>query len=363
MNIDQLLKEYEVSNTINNIKNINDKNINCFKKLITPNELFEILPNTAENIKFVDTQRREISNIIHKKDKRKLIIVGPCSIHNVAEAKEYALYLSELAKKVEKKIKIVMRVYFEKPRTINGWKGLINDPDLNKTYDIDKGLYLARDLLLYLISIKMPTAYEVLDTFTPQYISDLICWSAIGARTTESQVHRQLVSGLSMPTGFKNNTNGDCKIAIDAIMSANTPHYFYGITYDGKAARISTTGNLDCHLILRGSKNGPNYYIDDIKNIQYIMDENKLDSSIMIDCSHDNSRKDYKNQHIVWNYYLENYISNKNIIGLMLESNLNEGKQTLTDNIDALQYGVSITDSCIDFTETNNLILNMYNIL
>ena len=356
------LKENIIKSNDETNYNIDNININYFKKLITPNELINKVPNNENNKLFIIETRKIIENIIKGQDKRKLLIVGPCSIHNIDEAKKYALMLKNISLKVIDKIFIVMRVYFEKPRTTIGWKGMINDPDLNNSFNIDKGLFNARELLQYITNIELPTAYEVLDTFTPQYISDLISWAAVGARTTESQVHRQLVSGLSMPVGFKNNTSGNTKVAIDAIKSAKNSHCFYGITYDGFASVISTMGNNYCHVILRGSDSGPNYFNKDIESLKKEITENKLTNknNIMIDCSHGNSYKDYKNQEKVWEYILDNYIDDQEIFGFMLESNINEGSQKLT-NPKELKYGISITDSCISFSKTIELVMKMYN--
>jgi 3-deoxy-7-phosphoheptulonate synthase len=381
------------NNIKNNIKNNNDINVDKITELIIPNDLISKLPITPEIKNNVNNLRLEIKKILNKKSDKKILIVGPCSIHNVGEAKEYANMLSELSKKVSDKLLIVMRVYFEKPRTTVGWKGLINDPLLNNTFEVNNGLYIARELLLYISNLGLATGCEILDTITPQYISDLVSWGAIGARTTESQVHRQLVSGLSMPVGFKNTTTGDYKVAIDAIISAKHPHCFFGITGEGRAAIVKTNGNNTGHIILRGSNIRPNYNWDNILEIEQVYNniinnikndlnpeqksellekqdieqENSLENNIfdylniIIDCSHGNSGKDYRNQHEVWNYCIDNYIVSKSstVIGYMLESNINAGKQTLTTP-DDLKYGISITDSCICFKETEELILNMY---
>jgi 3-deoxy-7-phosphoheptulonate synthase len=263
---------------------------------------------------------------------------------------------------VKDQILIVMRVYFEKPRTTVGWKGLINDPNLDNSFDVNKGLILARQLLLNLNTIGMPCGYEVLDTITPQYISDLISWGAIGARTTESQVHRQLVSGLSMPVGFKNGTGGNIKIARDAILSARYPHCFMGITNVGEPAICKTKGNLSCHLILRGSSDAPNYSEQHIEKSIKLLDEHKLPRAIMVDCSHGNSRKDHTKQKVVLKNIMNQIKANKHIIGVMIESNIYEGHQKLTDP-NALAAGISITDSCISIIETEAIILDAYNAL
>ena len=260
--------------------------------------------------------------------------------------------------KYEDTLVIIMRVYFEKPRTTVGWKGLINDPDLNGSYNINKGLSMARSLLIYLNSIGVPCGCEFLDTTTPQYIADLVSWGAIGARTTESQVHRQLTSGLSMPVGNKNGTGGSITIARDAILSASQPHSFLGITNEGSHAIIVTKGNKYCHIILRGSNtSGPNYKKKYIKITEKILSENNIIPNIIVDCSHGNSNKNYKKQSIVLDNVCSQISSgNKSIVGVMVESNLNEGNQKLTNNIEELKYGISITDSCINWNTTKNLL-------
>jgi len=336
--------------------NIQDINIESIDTLTCPKEVFNILPSNEQNNKFIQDSRNTIQNILDNKDKRIIVIIGPCSIHNIQEAKEYANMLYSLSEKVKDKLFIIMRVYFEKPRTTIGWKGLINDPEINNSFNINKGIQLARELLLYTADLGLPAGSEILDTFIPQYIGDLLSWGAIGARTTESQIHRQLVSGLSFPMGFKNNTHGDVKVAMDAIESARNSHCFFGITDTGRASIVKTTGNNYCHIILRGSKDTPNYYKENIDKI-------KLNNqNIFIDCSHGNSKKDYKNQKIVWKYILDNYISQKEysiIKGLMLESNIYEGAQKTEK---PLKKGVSITDSCIGFTETEKLIMDLYHL-
>ena len=345
---------------------VNNLNVNSISPLITPEELKEkIVPVSNKILDFVLNTRNQIKDILNGNDKRKLIIIGPCSIHDVNAAKEYGLKLKEIAKIVKDKILIVMRVYFEKPRTTIGWKGLINDPDLNNTFNINKGLQMARELLVFLNDNEIPCGYEILDTFTPQYIGDLISWGAIGARTTESQVHRQLVSGLSMPVGFKNNSSGDYKIAADAIVSANHPHCFYGIDEKGKAAIVQTNGNNDCHIILRGSKYGTNYSIKDVKMVKDILKHSKVKINVMVDCSHGNSGKDYRKQPDVFGYLIKELENNPEfIMGMMIESNLIEGCQKLDFNDSStLEYGKSITDSCISIQTSKELLLFMYDIL
>lgn len=346
---------------------INDTRIIQYEKLTTPSNLLKTHPITPSIKALVKKTRLEIKNILDKNDNRLLFIVGPCSIHNIEEAKLYAKKLKEISDKVKDKILIIMRVYFEKPRTTIGWKGLINDPNLNETYDVNKGLRLARELLLYINALGLPCGYEVLDTITPQYICDLISWSAVGARTTESQVHRQLVSGLSMPVGFKNGTGGTITMATDAIKSASFPHCFMGITNTGEPAIYKTKGNKDCHIILRGGAQGPNYYEKNITEVTNILIANDLAKNIMVDCSHGNSQKNHENQPLVLNDVIQQIINAYNsyrspsIIGVMLESNIYAGKQTLNPKAPhELKKGISITDSCIDIGKTNEIILQAY---
>tara|TARA_X000000368_G_scaffold414928_1_gene405705 strand:+ start:927 stop:2027 length:1101 start_codon:yes stop_codon:yes gene_type:complete len=341
---------------------VNNLNVEKISKLITPKELEEYLPVSNKILKFVKKTRDEISDILNGFSQRKIIVVGPCSIHNIEVAKEYAIQLKKISDKVKDKILIVMRVYFEKPRTTVGWKGLINDPDLNNTFNINKGLKMARELLIFLNENEIPCGYEILDTFTPQYIGELISWGAIGARTTESQVHRQLVSGLSMPVGFKNNSSGDYKIAAEAIISAKHPHCFYGIDKDGQASIVKTNGNNNCHIILRGSKYGTNYKKQEINLVKDELLLSQLRINIMVDCSHGNSRKNYKNQPKVFHYLInEMHKNSKFIMGMMLESNLVKGKQKLIfGEADKLEWGKSITDCCIDIKTTEELIVCLY---
>jgi len=334
----------------------NDINLNAIQPLIPPSTLKTQLPLSSTIRTFVDHTRNEIKNILEKKDPRLLCIIGPCSIHNIEEAYEYGKALKEIANKVKDSMLIVMRVYFEKPRTTIGWKGLINDPYLDGSCDVNHGLFLARKLLIELNKIGVPCGYEILDTITPQYISDLISWGAIGARTTESQVHRQLISGMSMPVGFKNGTRGDIKMAADAVISAAYPHCFMGITEHGNAAICTTKGNKDCHIILRGGKEGPNYFPTDIARAEKVLDTSKLCPAIMVDCSHGNSGKDFRRQQRVMTNIINQAKENSNIIGIMMESNINEGSQSLIENI-KLKYGISITDSCINIENTETYLL------
>ena len=339
-------------------------NIQEFKPLIKPNQLNDILPINTATQNFVIQSRIKIQNIIHKKSNKKLFIVGPCSIHDVDAALQYAKKLKIIADKVKDKIFIVMRVYFEKPRTTVGWKGLINDPLLDDSFNVNKGLYLARELLLNINQLGLPCGYEVLDTITPQYISDLISWGAIGARTVESQVHRQMVSGLSMPVGFKNSTAGDISLAVNAILSASYPHCFMGITNNGEPAICKTKGNKNCHIILRGGGGHTNYSRKHIQFADELSNDKHINSAIMVDCSHGNSNKDFTKQPLVLQSVIQSMNSFPNLIGVMLESNLLSGKQTLIfGEKHNLKYGISITDSCIDITTTENIIFSSYQLI
>jgi len=346
------------------MKNINE-NIEKTQILSKPINLLRDLPANPQINSFVKETRNEIRDILNGKNQKKLLIVGPCSIHDYDSACAYGNMLKKISDKVNDKILIVMRVYFEKPRTTIGWKGLINDPDLDNSFDINKGLHMARKLLLYLNSIGMPCGYEILDTFTPQFIGDLISWGAIGARTCESQVHRQMVSGLSIPVGFKNSSSGDYDAPINSIISASHKHCFYGIDFNGQAIILNTKGNQNCHLILRGSRFRPNYDVHEVHMVRALMEEKEINVNIMIDCSHGNSCKDYTQQKTVFNYIIEQLKTNCDYtIGMMLESNINEGNQKLIfGKKEQLKYGVSITDSCINIEETERLILHLWEIL
>ena len=346
------------------MENINEK-IVSIQKLTKPISLLKSLPSSPKINSFVKKTRNQIRDILNGKSDKKLLIVGPCSIHDFDLACAYGLMLKKISDKVGDKILIVMRVYFEKPRTTVGWKGLINDPGLDNSFNINSGLRLARNLLLFLNSIELPCAYEILDTFTPQFIGDLISWGAIGARTCESQVHRQMVSGLSIPVGFKNSSSGDYDAPVNSIISASHPHCFYGIDFDGQAIILNTKGNEDCHLILRGSRYSTNYDVQEVLMACTLMNESNLRKNVMIDCSHGNSGKDYTKQKEVFNYVCTQLENNYNyVIGMMLESNINEGKQKLVfEKKEELKYGVSITDSCINIQETENLILQLWEIL
>lgn len=324
-----------------------------YEKLLSPIDLISNIPLDNQDKMFIHKKRQEIINIINGKDKRFLVIVGPCSIHDTEAALEYAYKLKQISEELNDKILIIMRCYFEKPRTTVGWKGLINDPYLNNTFKINDGLIKARTLLKNITKIGLPIGCELLDTITPQFFGDLISWGAIGARTTESQLHRELVSGVSFPCGFKNGTNGDIDIAIDAVVSASHKHSFIGVTESGNAAIVHTAGNKDCHIILRGGKNGPNYHIQTIKQID--------NYKVMIDCSHGNSQKNFRNQSVVLHRVLNNISVTNSIIGVMIESNLKEGNQKLNiDKLSELEYGKSITDSCVSWETTLEMLYDIY---
>lgn len=338
-----------------------DVHVEEFIQLVSPAALGEKLPITRKATDTVLTGRKTIENILSKKDKRILVIVGPCSIHDVDAAFEYAERLNHLRQEVAETIYVVMRVYFEKPRTTLGWKGLINDPRLDGSCDMEAGLRLARKLLLEIIELGLPTATEMLDPITPQYVADLICWAAIGARTTESQTHREMASGLSMPVGFKNGTDGDLTMAINAMMAAGSPQSFLGVDHNGRTSIVKTRGNPWTHVVMRGGIR-PNYDSVSIGEALTLLRENELDEAIMVDCSHANSKKDYRSQQIVWQDVINQRIDgNDALIGLMLESNLNEGNQKNTGDWSTMDYGVSITDACISWEATEKLIVSAHN--
>jgi 3-deoxy-7-phosphoheptulonate synthase len=335
-----------------------DVRINRIKDLLPPIALLERFPASEQATKSVVSGRAAIHNILNHKDDRVLVIIGPCSIHDPKAALEYGQRLVELREKYKDTLEIVMRVYFEKPRTTVGWKGLINDPYMDNSFKLNDGLRIGRELLLQLNELGLPTAGEFLDMMTPQYMADFMCWGAIGARTTESQVHRELASGLSCPVGFKNGTDGMIKIAIDAIGSAAASHHFLSVTKFGNAAIVETTGNSDCHIILRGGKT-TNFDQESVKAVTKQLEDNELNTKIMIDFSHANSSKKFENQMIV-STDVSKQISqgNQNIFGVMVESNLVEGNQKLI-NGKAEVYGQSITDACIGWQDTETLLAQL----
>ena len=327
------------------------------RPLMSPALLHRDLPLDKATSEVVSTTRKKIQSILHGIDPRILVIVGPCSVHDVDAAIEYANRLAPLRERYSQKLEIVMRVYFEKPRTTVGWKGLINDPHLDNSYDINTGLRKARGLLLDLAKTGMPAATELLDPVVPQYIADLISWTAIGARTTESQTHREMASGLSMPVGYKNGTDGTATIAINAMQAASKPHHFLGINNDGHASIVSTTGNPHGHLVLRGGKNGTNYHLDAINLIADELSQFKMPSKVMVDCSHGNSNKDFRRQSEVLREVASQLKSgSKNVMGVMIESHLVEGNQKLNSDLSKLTYGQSVTDACINFSTTEVLL-------
>jgi len=342
------------------VTNIDDVNISKLDPLIPPACLMMELPLTDGVADIVRESRQQAAAILSGKDDRLLVICGPCSIHNTEMAKEYALKLRKMAADHQNELKILMRVYFEKPRTTVGWKGLINDPDLNGSFKINEGLRKARSLLLELNQMGVPAAVEFLDTISPQFIADLVSWGAIGARTTESQVHRELASGLSMPIGFKNGTSGDLQIACDAIMAASKPHTFLSVSKQGLSAIVHTKGNPDTHIILRGGKSGTNYDAKSVAATAAALEKAKVRPRVMVDCSHGNSLKLHTNQPKVAAELCKQVSSGcSKIVGLMIESHINEGNQKLNPgvtNLNDLKYGVSVTDACINLETTQTVL-------
>ncbi len=325
--------------------------ISGMEELMPANDLISLQPISEESSKLVFETRSKISKIISREDRRLIVVVGPCSIHDPKAAIEYASMLKEESKQYEENLEIIMRVYFEKPRTTVGWKGLINDPDLNNSYDINKGISIARQLLRELNDIGMAAGTEFLDVITPQYLADLISWGAIGARTTESQVHRELTSALSCPVGFKNSTGGGIQVAVDAIKSAQNPHIFLSVTKEGRTAVFSSIGNEDCHIILRGGKE-PNFDTINVEETSSLLSKAGLTESIMIDMSHGNSQKQHKKQIDVCKNICDQLSSGEErITGVMIESNLIEGNQKIKKKSDLI-YGKSITDACLGWEDT-----------
>lgn len=338
----------------------NNLRINELRPLLPPMILVdEELPITAEATQTVTTARQEVADIISGADDRLVVIVGPCSIHDPVAALDYARRLKEQADRLSDSLCIVMRVYFEKPRTTVGWKGLINDPHLDGKFNINQGLRLVRRLLLDLGNMGLPAGSEFLDTITPQFTADLVSWGAIGARTTESQVHRELASGLSMPVGFKNGTGGSIQIAIDGVRAARHPHHFLGVTSQGIAAIISTKGNESCHVILRGSNQGPNYDRGTVDKTAETLRKAGLPRRVLVDCSHGNNQKDYNRQPEVARSLCEQVASGSDsICGVMLESHLVAGRQDHEPGV-LLTYGQSITDACIDWDTTLPVLVDL----
>jgi 3-deoxy-7-phosphoheptulonate synthase len=339
------------------MKSTDDLRIKGYQPLTAPHILKQEIPISKAANETVVSGRAHIEAILRKEDRRLLVIVGPCSIHDETAALEYASRLNRLRNQVAETLYIVMRVYFEKPRTTVGWKGMINDPDLDGTCDMTAGLRKARGLLTQINEMGLPAATEMLDSITAQYVADLVSWSAIGARTAESQSHREMASGLSMPVGFKNSTDGNLSSAINALMAARAPQSFLGIDQDGKTCVVKTNGNPWVHIVLRGGKR-PNYDPISLEEARLRLIEKELPEAIMVDCSHANSMKKHQGQAVVWKNVIGQYLSgNEALIGLMLESNLHAGNQTFTGEASALKYGVSITDECISWETTEQLML------
>lgn len=340
---------------------IEDVNVRSVEVLITPAALKTEMPISDNARQTVLTGRQTIRNILDGTDHRLFLVVGPCSIHDIDAAKDYAQRLKVLADKVKDTLYLVMRVYFEKPRTTIGWKGLINDPDMNDSFDIQKGLHIGRKLLIDLNEMGLPCATEALDPMSPQYMHDLIAWSAIGARTTESQTHREMSSGLSSPVGFKNGTDGGLKVAINALLSVQNPHSFLGINSKGQIAIVNTKGNAYGHVVLRGGDGKPNYDSVSVTLAEKELTKAKISHNIMVDCSHANSNKDPALQPLVMDNVSNQILEgNKSIVALMIESHLKFGRQDIPSDLSQLEYGKSVTDGCISWETTEEAILKMH---
>lgn len=338
-----------------------DLRIKATKELVSPAQIHEQFPLTDAAAQTTAKARDEIAQIMSKADDRLVVVVGPCSIHDPESALEYANRLAELKQELQDDLMIVMRVYFEKPRTTVGWKGLINDPDLNSSYNVNKGLGIARQLLLSINELGVPAGCEYLDLITPQYTGDVVSWGAIGARTTESQCHRELASGLSCPVGFKNGTNGDLKIAVDAIGAANNPHHFLSVTKEGRTAIFNSSGNEYCHIILRGGNKEPNYSAEHVAQSAEMLEKANLPANIMIDFSHANSHKTPARQWEVCDDVCAQIAGGDDrLFGIMIESHLVAGNQKVVEGQE-LTYGQSITDGCIDWADTQELCRNLAN--
>ena len=341
---------------------IHDLNIQSIEPLPTPVEFIEKFPITPQVAQLVADGREEIARILRGEGDRLLVIAGPCSIHDVESGLEYATRLKKLADAVQDRILVVMRVYFEKPRTTVGWKGLIYDPQLNGSFDITTGLGMAREFLLRVSDLGLLSAIEFVDPITPQYIADLISWAAIGARTAESQTHRQMASGLSMPVGLKNGTGGSVQLAVDGVVAAQAKQAFLGVDANGRASTVVTKGNPDCHIVLRGGSRGPNYDADSVADAVDRLQRAGVSTQLVVDCSHANCGRDYTKERVAFFDVLDQRISgNSNLVGVMLESHLNEGNQRLDEsNPGNLSYGVSITDPCINWEETVELLTSAH---
>ncbi|MFM2308845.1 MAG: hypothetical protein RLY87_966 [Chloroflexota bacterium] len=340
---------------------VDDVRVREMNAMPSPRQLKEKYALTPSMMTTVYESRQAIRRIVNGDDDRMLVVIGPCSIHDIAAAREYAAKLADIAARMRDRLVVVMRVYLEKPRTTVGWRGLINDPHLDGSFDMAAGLEVARGILGEITALGLPTATEMLDPISAQYTSDLVVLAAIGARTTESQMHRALASGLSMPVGFKNGTDGSIDVAVHACISAAAPHSFLGITQDGQGAVVKTVGNPDGFVILRGSRLGPNYDTGSVSKTIDIMTASKLAPAVMIDCSHANSGSDYTKQRAVWREGLAMRKAGvKQMIGMMVESNLSEGKQSIGTDLSTLTYGVSVTDACVGWNETVAMLEEAY---
>ncbi|MCG8534880.1 MAG: 3-deoxy-7-phosphoheptulonate synthase [Pseudomonadales bacterium] len=345
--------------SVNSVDNVN---VASQELLITPQQLKTEIPLSDAARDVVLKGRQAVRDILDRKDHRLFLVVGPCSIHDVDAAKDYAKRLKALADEVSDSLLLVMRVYFEKPRTTTGWKGLINDPYLNDTFKIQDGLHISRQLLVDLSEIGLPLATEALDPISPQYLQDLISWSAIGARTTESQTHREMSSGLSSAVGFKNGTDGSLTVAVNALHSVSSPHSFLGINQEGQVTIINTTGNAYGHVVLRGGGGKPNYDSVSVALAERELEKENLSQNIMVDCSHANSNKDPGLQPLVMENVTNQILEgNKSIVGLMIESHINWGNQKITEDHSQMEYGVSVTDACIDWETTEKAVREMAN--
>jgi 3-deoxy-7-phosphoheptulonate synthase len=350
-----------VGNIQDQLQNVN---VASSELLATPEEVKRRLPLTARAAETVFKSREIVRAILERRDSRLFVVVGPCSIHDVVAAREYATRLKKLASRVESSMLLIMRVYFEKPRTTVGWKGLINDPDLDDSFHIEKGILLARELLLYIAELGLAAGTEALDPIMPQYLSELITWTAIGARTTESQTHREMASGLSTPVGFKNGTDGALATSINALQSVRHPHHFLGITQQGQSAVFRTRGNTHAHIVLRGGGGRVNYDAVSIAVAERELTSAGLPATIVVDCSHGNSNRDPGVQpHVAENCVAQIVDGNRSIVGLMLESHLQGGSQPIPEDLSKLEYGLSITDPCIDWSTTENLLLKLHDSL
>jgi len=347
-----------------NSQDLYNVNVIASDLLATPEEVKRRLPQTVRTAQAVFGFREVVRGILERRDPRLFVVVGPCSIHDPHAAREYANRLRDLAHRVADTMLLIMRVYFEKPRTTVGWKGLINDPDMDDSFRIEKGIMLARELLLYVGELGLPAGTEALDPIMPQYVSELITWTAIGARTTESQTHREMASGLSTPVGFKNGTDGSLSASINALQSVRQPHHFLGITQQGQSAVFHTRGNAHAHLVLRGGGGRSNFDAVSIAMAERELRNADLPANIVVDCSHGNSNKDPNLQPLVAENCIHQILEgNQSIVGLMLESHLNAGNQSIPKDLTKLEYGVSVTDPCMDWPTTERLVCQMHDLL